>query len=239
MVEAAQWFSDAIEMMSDNVEMTLFLASAPPALADQCASDNGKVCMITAVAFADTSDEAKSTLNVLERCPHSSLQKTVAVPTTFEEQFALSGSMWPEFVRAKVETLWSNSSPAEMLHVVSDHFTKTPDPTTVVLFALYPKWAYGVPSGEDMALSMAARVYGGPWTMWRNARDDEVNVQWHRECCALLKPYAVGRYLGESDIFDDRSRAEQAFKPANWRRLQELKVKYDPDGMFYGFFGGL
>jgi len=168
--EVTAWFSQALEMMPDNVEMTLFLVSASPALADQCSADNGKVCMITATVFADTSDEAKTTLDMLERCPYSCLHKTVAVPTTFEEQFALSSSMWPEFVRAKVETLWSNASPAEMLHAVSAHFVRAPDPATLVLFALYPKWAHGVLSGEDMAFSMVARVYGGPWTMWKDAR---------------------------------------------------------------------
>ena len=237
--DAAQWFSDALEGMSDKVEMSVFLISAPADLADQCSADNGKVCMITATVFADTTEEALAALKPLERCPHKSLRETIAQPTNFEEQFTLSGAMWPEARRAKVETLWSNSSPAEMLCAVSDHFKHTPGPTTVLLFALYPRWANGVPGNPDTALSKAARVYGGPWTMWEDAKDDRANIEWHRKCCALLKPFACGRYLGESDILDDPSRAEEAFSPANWKRLQELKAKYDPEGLFHGFFGGL
>jgi Carbohydrate-selective porin, OprB family len=101
----ADWFSGAIEPMPHNVEMTLFLISAPADLAGHCASDNGKVCMITATVFADTKQEAMDTLSILERCPHESLRKTVAEPATFESLFALSGSMWPEFHRNKVESL--------------------------------------------------------------------------------------------------------------------------------------
>jgi FAD/FMN-containing dehydrogenase len=237
--EAADWFSGAIETMPRNVEMTLFLVSAPADLAEQCRSDNGKVCMITAAVFADTEQEATDTLAVLERCPFESLRKTVAEPATFESLFALSGSMWPEFQRNKVESLWSNSAPADMLCALGGHFTAAPNPKTLVLFALYPGWAKGVASEQDMALSMAARVYGGPWTMWEDPSDDAANIEWHRKCCAILKPFACGRYLGESDIIDDHSRAQEAFAPANWKRLQELRAKYDPAGLFHGFFGGL
>jgi hypothetical protein len=196
--EVAEWFSDAIETMPRNVEMTLFLVSAPADLLDQCKSDRGKICMITATVFADTKQEAAQTLSVLERCPFAPncLQKTVAEAITFEGLFALSGSMWPEFHRNKVESLWSNSRPSDMLRAVRDHFIKTPDPKTIILFALYPGWANGVPSREDLALSKAARVHGGPWTIWKDAKDDSANIGWHRKCCEILKPFANGRYLG-------------------------------------------
>jgi len=239
--EVAQWFSDAIETMPRNVEMTLFLASAPADLLDQCESDGGKICMVTATVFADTKQDAVDTLSVLERCPcnPACLRKTVAEAVTFENLFALSGSMWPEFLRAKVESLWSNSQPSDILFALRDHFIKTPNPKTVVLFALYPGWANGVSPREDLALSKAARVYGGPWTMWEDAKDDTANIEWHRKCCEILKPFASGRYLGESDIIDDPSRAEEAFSPSNWQRLRQLRTKYDPEGLFHGFFGGL
>jgi FAD/FMN-containing dehydrogenase len=239
--KVAEWFSDAVETMPRNVEMTLFLVSAPADLIDQCRSDGGKICMITATVFADTKEEAVQTLSVLERCPYNPacLRKTVAEAVTFEDLFALSGGMWPEFHRNKVESLWSNSRPSDILCAVRDHFIKTPNPKTIVLFALYPGWANGVPPEQDLALSKAARVYGGPWTMWEDAKDDTANIGWHRKCCEILKPFASGRYLGESDIIDDPSRAEQAFSPSNWQRLQQLKTKYDPAGLFDGFFGGL
>ncbi|MGO9604845.1 MAG: FAD-binding oxidoreductase [Candidatus Binataceae bacterium] len=237
--EVADWCSNALETMPRNVEMTLFLLSAPEDLADQCRSDRGKLCMITVAVFADTRQEATDTLAALEPCPDSCLRKTIAVPSTFESLLAASGSMWPEFLRNKAETLWSNSSPADLACAVRDHFTQTPDPKTVVLFPIYLGWANGVPSQQETALSMSARVYGGIWTMWKDARDDAANIEWHRKCCELLKPLACGRYLGESDIIDDRSRAEEAFSLENWKRLQELKAKYDPEGLFHGFFGGL
>jgi FAD/FMN-containing dehydrogenase len=239
--EAAEWFSDAAETMPCNVEMTLFFVSAPPNLVDRCKSDRGKICMITATVFANTKDEATRVLGVLEKCPHNAncLEKIVAEPATFEDLFSLSGSMWPELLRAKVESLWSNSQPSDILVALRDHFKEAPSTKTVILFALYPGWAKGVASHEDLAYSQAARVYGGPWTMWDEANNDASNIDWHRRCCEILKPFATGRYLGESDIVDDRSRAEEAFSASNWQRLKQLKAKYDPEDLFHGFFGGL
>jgi FAD/FMN-containing dehydrogenase len=235
--EVAEWFSGVADMVPPNVEMTLFYVTAPPGLLGHYRADNGKVCMLTAAAFADSKEEAVLNLSAFEQMPFSSacLAKIVAQPATFEDLFAVSSGMWPEGLRSKVESLWSNSEPGDMLGALRDHFIKAPNPKTVILFALYPGWRGGVAAQEDLALSHAARVYGGPWTMWEDAQDDAVNIEWRRRCCEILRPFVTGRYLGESDIVDDPSRAEEAFSPANWRRLKQLTAKYDPDGLFHGF----
>jgi hypothetical protein len=35
------------------------------------------------------------------------------------------------------------------------------------------------------------------------------------------------------------SKTQSAFLPENWKRLAELRDKYDPDGVFFGYFDGL
>ena len=39
------------------------------------------------------------------------------------------------------------------------------------------------------------------------------------------------------DIVADPRRAERSYAKANWERLQALRRKYDPDGLFHGHFG--
>jgi FAD/FMN-containing dehydrogenase len=239
--EVAEWVSNAMETVPRNVELTMFLLSAPSDLTEQCKSAAGKVFMITATAFAETLEEGASALATFESCPFigDCLRKSVGQPVTFDDLFALSGSMWPENLRNKAETLWSNSSPADLLCAVRNHLIQAPNRMTLVLFAIYPGWTNGVPSGQEVALSKAGRAYGGPWTMWDWPEDDSANIAWHHTCCEILSPFAVGRYVGESDIIDDHSRAEAAFARPNWERLQQLREKYDPDGLFHGLFGGL
>jgi FAD/FMN-containing dehydrogenase len=75
--------------------------------------------------------------------------------------------------------------------------------------------------------------------MWKDAADDTANSQWHDECTALLMPFNIGYYVGESDTVHRPSNAVQSLSPENWKRLADLRDKYDPDGVFFGYFDGL
>src|SRR5262249_10147890 len=52
--------------MPDNVELSIFLIKAPAELAGKCQDSNGKVCMVTAVAFGMTKEESEAALAPLE-----------------------------------------------------------------------------------------------------------------------------------------------------------------------------
>ena len=73
--------------------------------------------------------------------------------------------------------------------------------------------------------------------MWRQEGNDEINNQWHNENVSILRHFTVGHYLGETDIIEEPVRAREAYSRANWDRLQELRHKLDPDGLFQGFDG--
>ena len=75
--------------------------------------------------------------------------------------------------------------------------------------------------------------------MWRDAADDAANSQWHDECITRLRPFNVGYYVGESDTVGRPSNAVESVVPENWKRLADLRDKYDPDGVFFGYFDGL
>ena len=76
------------------------------------------------------------------------------------------------------------------------------------------------------------------YAIWERPEDDAANAAWHRTTIAALDKYAVGHYVGESDIVADPARAERSYSKANWERLNALRRKYDPEGLFHGQFGG-
>jgi FAD/FMN-containing dehydrogenase len=66
---------------------------------------------------------------------------------------------------------------------------------------------------------------------WMEARDTDRCIAWTRETFAQMQRFAVGRYvnyLGD----DEPSDAVAAVYGANYRRLQELKKRYDPKNFF-------
>jgi FAD/FMN-containing dehydrogenase len=236
----AGWLGEVASKLSPSIELSFFLLTAPPELKDKAAADRGKVCLVSATVFADSAEEAKVDLKPLDDCPAigKCLWQTSAKPVVFDELFDASGALWPEGMRSRVKAIFSNSNPAELVQSVCQHMTKSPSPTTLVLFAIFTGPNVPAPL-PNAALSLSARVYGGPWTMWQNATDDEANSAWHEECVALMKPHIAGYYVGETDPVAFPSEATGAFSPKSWKRLADLRDKYDPGGVFFAYFDGL
>jgi FAD/FMN-containing dehydrogenase len=232
------WLGELAPKLSASIEMSQFLVKAPPELKDQAAKHNGWICMVTANAFEDTEEAAKAALQPLETSPIKPISGSFATPLTFEQLFDASGALWPEGLRSKVEATFSNSSPGEMMKAILAKIQEAPSDITVFLFTIFCGPDVLKPK-KNMALSMTSKVYGGPWTMWKDAKDDEANAQWHNELTALLRPYNTGYYIGESNTVLRPATAVQAFLPENWQRLADLRDKYDPDGLFFGYFDGL
>lgn len=232
------WLGEAAPKISPSVELSLFLVEAPAELREQAAAHGGKICMVTGAAFEDTPDAAKAALQPLEDGPVKPLSRTFAAPTDFEQMFDASGALWPEGVRAKVEATFSDANPGDLVRLIREQIQSAPSPTTVFLFTIF--CGPDVPAKHTRtALSASGKIYGGPWTMWWDAADDEANIAWHRKLIETLRPHNAGYYIGESNAVDRPATAAEAFATENWQRLADLRDKYDPDGVFFGYFDGL
>lgn len=233
-----RWLGEMAPKISPSVELSQFIVQAPPELKEKAAANNGWLCMVTGGAFEDDAEPAKAALQPLEGCPVRPLASVPATPLVFEQLFDASGALWPEGVRARVEATFSNRCPGEMVEAVLPLLAEAPSPTTVFLFTIF--CGPNVPAPQkDMALSMHSKVYGGPWTMWWDEKDDEANETWHRELIEGLRPYNLGYYLGESNTVERPANAVQAFTPEKWQKLCDLRDKHDPDRVFFDYFDGL
>lgn len=233
-----RWLGEIAPNLSPSVELSLFLLEAPTEVRDQVASPHGKICMVTGAAFADTPEEARASLQPLEECPIKCIARSFATPFVFEQLFDASGALWPENTRARVEATFSNSSPGDLAKAVAAQMEKAPSATSLILFTIFTGPNVPAPL-PDAVYSMSARVYGGPWTMWWKEENDAANTTWHDAITASLRPHNVGSYIGESDTVGLPSNAVQAYRPDRWQRLADFRAKYDPDGLFFGYFDGL
>ena len=120
----AHWLESIASKLPPNIELSLFMLTAPPEIAEKCKADAGKACMVAATIFADSMEEAKSSLKPLDDCPiiAKCLSKAVAKPYDFEALFDASGALWPADHRNQVEAVFSNSKLTDLFHCSSRPF---------------------------------------------------------------------------------------------------------------------
>ena len=72
--------------------------------------------------------------------------------------------------------------------------------------------------------------------VWLPEQDDAVRASetaWARAFLDALQPHSAGVYVNFLDSDDDSSRVREAYGDDTYRRLAELKAKYDPDNVFH------
>ncbi|MEO6846908.1 MAG: FAD-binding protein [Chthoniobacterales bacterium] len=236
----ATWLGDNAKSFTKNIELSMFLLTAPPEMKAAAAKNGGKVCLVTATCFADTPTEAKTNLAAFKNSPVNDkcLSKTVDQPTNFEGLFDAAGPMWPPNIRCRPKSTFSNAKPQDLIGAMKEHFTKTPSEITVMLVGIFTGGSLPAPL-PDAAVSIGGAVYAGLWTQWKDASDDAVNTEWYDQYATLIKPYVANYYIGESDQVRNPSETTGAFSSANFKKIADLRDKHDPDRVFFGYFDGL
>jgi FAD/FMN-containing dehydrogenase len=72
--------------------------------------------------------------------------------------------------------------------------------------------------------------------VWLPEEDDAVRapeIAWARAFFDALEPHRAGVYVNFLDADDDTTRVHEAYGDATYRRLAEVKAKYDPDNVFH------
>ncbi|MCK3780250.1 FAD-binding oxidoreductase [Ensifer sesbaniae] len=71
-----------------------------------------------------------------------------------------------------------------------------------------------------------------PIAIWDDPARDEENIGWVREAWAAIRPYSTGAVYVNNLGEEGQDRVKAAYGP-NYRRLVELKNKYDPTNTFF------
>jgi FAD/FMN-containing dehydrogenase len=227
--------------MPDIVELSIFLIKAPAELADACRDHKGKLCMVTAVAFGITRQESEAALAPLEQgaIRKKALARTFNEPSSFERLAIASGETWPENHRNLCENQCSRARPSDMLMALRDKFVAAPSAKSVIVFCQSTGPRNLLEPHPELALSMDGTSYGGSWAIWENEEDDAANRQWQDEVIAIMKPFTTQHYIGETDIVQDPARVRESYAAGKWKRLEDVRSRYDPQGVFFGFLGGM
>jgi FAD/FMN-containing dehydrogenase len=114
-----------------------------------------------------------------------------------------------------------------------DAFERCPSPMSEIMLEHFHGAAARVGIG-DTAFPLRTAGYNFlVLSQWMSPADNEPCIAWARETYAALQPFVgVGRYVNYLDADESGDPVAAAYGP-NYRRLQELKAKYDPSNFFH------
>ena len=86
-------------------------------------------------------------------------------------------------------------------------------------------------AGRDVAHNI---VIDAVWLPGESDEHAAAETAWARRFLQALQPHRAGSvYVNFLDSDDDTSRVREAYGDLNYRRLAEVKAKYDPDNVFH------
>jgi FAD/FMN-containing dehydrogenase len=116
-----------------------------------------------------------------------------------------------------------------------EHFAGAPSPMSALLLEHFHGAATRVRPTETAFPHRAEGYNFLAVGEWMEASATTANVAWTREAySAMASHFAAGRYVNylNAEEMDQASAVEAAFGP-NWKRLREVKRRYDPDNVFH------
>jgi FAD/FMN-containing dehydrogenase len=226
--EVMYWMHEMQPRLAPTVEVVAVGITAP--LPPELAHVDGPVLVVHGVVLANTQEEAIEALSPFETCPvvDKALVHEVAVPTSLAVEYAEQRRANPKGYRYAVDNMWSNARAHDAIPVLRDAFATLP---TKESFSLWFGMAPQRPL-PDMALSLQADLYFASYVIWKDEADDERCRAWLEAQMCRIEPITEGLFLADSDL---AKRPAKFLSPVHWRRLEQLRARYDPDGLFHSY----
>ncbi|KAL3444253.1 hypothetical protein BJX65DRAFT_320026 [Aspergillus insuetus] len=189
---------------------------------------------ITIALIASGNDEEHIT-TILQGVDHmhppSPISRWFNQETTLSEQFDLKAKSYPKNHRYYVDNAFLKDD-ADVASTLERAFTALPTRQSLALWtSLVPLSRRQLP---DMALSMQSDHYFALYAIWEDGSRDSQCMTWVDEVMEGVARQSVGSYLGELDF---QSRNTRYWGDGVWKRLMEIRRKWDPESRICGCLG--
>ncbi len=225
-----------IKIRDERAEVITLLLQNPDAPAD-APPEQSKICFVSVFAFADSDTEARTLLSPFAESDLAS-KSLVKIENTEYTYEGLYGKFFSSNVPAGMQARYAvdnviTNQPGETLLALADHFKHASSPHNHVLAA----YAANMKPRENSCFSSIGDTFVGCYSIWENAEEDEQHFKWLDETIPLMDPFAVGHYVNEVEANRHPERIKKCFSKDNWQRLQTVRNKYDPQGVFHKHLG--
>ena len=187
---------------------------------------------VTAPALVDSAAEAAEALSFLETCPVRERAKLTApnVEVGLPDLYAAVHQSYPDGHRYAVDNMWTHAPVDELLPGLRRIAETLPEAPSHMLWM---NWGASPPRPE-MAYSVEDQTYIALYGVWEDPADDAANVAWATERVREMEHLASGIQLADENL---GLRPARFVSEANLARLDAVRAKYDPDGLFHSWMG--
>ncbi|MGE0066176.1 MAG: FAD-binding oxidoreductase [Solirubrobacterales bacterium] len=189
---------------------------------------------VSAPALVDSAEEAAAALAFLETCPAIGRARLVVpnVEVTLPDLYAAVHQSYPDEHRYAVDNMWTHAPVEELLPGLRRIAATLPGAPSHMLWM---NWGPSPPRPE-MAYSVEDETYIALYGVWSAVDDDAANVDWVAQRMGEMEGLASGIQLADENL---GQRPARFASDANMARLDEVRARYDPDGLFHAWMGRL
>lgn len=198
--------------------------------------EEGVAIIVSVIAFADTQQQAEQILAPFAASPiaEKAHLKKVAKPHTFSELFEgqlITDATAPE--RTSIDNMWTEDLGGAVLKMV-DILRESPSKRSFVITV----WGVNPAKRTDTALPHFADDYMSYYALADSPDHIEPNYLWMDKIKEVMDSgFSKGHYINETEFLRYPEHVRQCFTEDGWKRLAELRKKYDPDGVFHTYIG--
>jgi FAD/FMN-containing dehydrogenase len=187
---------------------------------------------VTGPVLMDSEDEAREALALLETCPAAGRAKAALpyAPAQMADLYAAAGLSYPDDHRYAVDNMWTHAPVAELLPGLRRIGEAVPAAPSHMLWM---NWGPS-PERQDMAYSVEDETYIALYAVWSDAADDVASLAWAEDNMRAMEPLASGIQLADENL---GRRPARFLSDANYERIDRVRARYDPGGLFHTWMG--
>lgn len=191
----------------------------------------GPVVMVAGPTLADSEEEARADLALLDSCPARDHALASDAPrdavTDVIRLVADNEELYPTGWRYTADNMWTHASIDELLPGLRRIAETLPSAPSHLMWM---NWGEPYPPRPDMAFSSEDLIYLAVYGISQDPADDEPNASWVTERMREMEPLASGIQLADENL---ANRPARFMAPDRLARLREIRAQRDPQGLFH------
>jgi hypothetical protein len=232
-LDVAKAVDEIMPKLRKDVEILYFSTKGPDELVGKCKGPAcDQVVYVDANAFVANKEEGRNRLAALTNHPiiARAIAKEENREGSFDRYFSDNELSFAQ-TRWMGDDVWIDD-PVAATEILLRHIPDCPSPhgTPLLLYI-------GTHDQPDAACKAMGRYYLAYYLEWENDDEEAANRAYALRVFKDLKSVAKGSYINEMNQEGRPEDIATCYTPEAWKRLAELRVKWDPGQLFQGFYG--